>query len=309
MVIVYSTICGPKSADCAVATCYCLTRVAKDRNRVEASTKSLMLMNTVISLEQTPFLRVPEIGCTVELRRSPRARRFSLKVSHTERAAILTLPNRGRVEDASAFLARHADWLKRQMERLPEPVPFVDGAVVPLRGEFHQLRFAGPRRQAGVVWIENTGSSTPLGLDDWRSVSCMRSDPALPELCISGEQDHAPRRFSDWLRSEVRKDIQVCVEKHAKTLQCSPKRIAVRDQATRWGSCSTTGTLSFSWRLIFAPPFVLDYVAAHEVAHLREMNHGPRFWRLVREAFPSMNKARAWLNTYGTELHRFGSAA
>ncbi len=93
----------------------------------------------------------------------------------------------------------------------------------------------------------------------------------------------------------------------AAKLDCQPKRLSVRDQSTRWGSCSTSGTLSFSWRLILAPPFVLDYVAAHEVAHLREMNHGPRFWRLVREAIPAMQKARAWLKTYGAELHRFGA--
>jgi predicted metal-dependent hydrolase len=105
----------------------------------------------------------------------------------------------------------------------------------------------------------------------------------------------------------VRKDIAASVERHAKTLICNPKRIAIRDQATRWGSCSTSGTLSFSWRLIFAPPFVLDYVAAHEVAHMREMNHGPRFWRLLRDTVPGMQKARTWLKTNGAELHRFGS--
>src|SRR5258706_963143 len=273
-----------------------------------------MLARSVISLEQTPVLRVPDIGCTVELRRSPRAKRFSLKVSHTERAAILTLPNRGRVEDASAFLARHSDWLRKQLERLPDPVPFVDGAVVPLRGELHHLKFAGAQRHNGVVWIEKAGmpqpsglSGTMPGLEDWRSLSCLRSDVALPHVYVSGDQVHAPRRFSDWLRTEVRKDIAVSVEKHAKTLECAPKRIAIRDQATRWGSCSTSGTLSFSWRLIFAPPFVFDYVAAHEVAHLREMNHGPRFWRLVRDAVPAMPKARSWLKAHGTDLHRFGS--
>ena len=129
----------------------------------------------------------------------------------------------------------------------------------------------------------------------------------FPKSAISGDTDHAPRRFSDWLRAEVRRDIAASVAKHAKALGCTPKRIAVRDQATRWGSCSTSGTLSFSWRLIFAPPFVLDYVAAHEVAHMREMNHGPRFWRLVKDAVPATQKARIWLKRHGAELHRFGS--
>ncbi len=269
-----------------------------------------MLAASIISLEQTPVLRVPSVGCTVELRRSPRATRFSLKVSHTERAAILTLPNRGRVEDANAFLARHADWLKKQLERLPEPAPFVDGAIIPLRGEPHRVKFAGPQRYSHVVWTENSAgfsAASSGGLGDWRNLSCLRFDAKLPTLYVSGDKEYAPRRFRDWLRTEVRKDIAVSVERHAKTLACNPKRIAIRDQATRWGSCSTSGTLSFSWRLIFAPPFVLDYVAAHEVAHLREMNHGPKFWRLLRDAVPSMHKARVWLKTYGADLHRFGS--
>ena len=265
---------------------------------------------TVIPLEQTPVLRVPSVGCTVELRRSPRAKRFSLKVSHTERAAILTLPNRGRVEDANAFLARHADWLRKQLERLPEPVPFVDGAIIPLRGELHRIRFAGPHRYSRVVWQERNAGTAPVAknaLADWRNSSAQRFDAPIPSLNVSGETEHAPRRFHDWLRAEVRKDISASVEKYAGMLECSYKRIAIRDQATRWGSCSTSGTLSFSWRLIFAPPFVLDYVAAHEVAHLREMNHGPRFWRLMRDAVPGMQRARIWLKTYGAELHRFGS--
>src|SRR5271166_6034958 len=105
-----------------------------------------MLARTVIPLDQTPILRMPNLGCSVSLRRSSRAKRFSLKVSHTERAAILTLPYRGRMEDASAFLSRHADWLRRQLDRLPEPVPFEDGALIPLRGEFHRLKFLGAQR-------------------------------------------------------------------------------------------------------------------------------------------------------------------
>ncbi|MGO9486982.1 MAG: M48 family metallopeptidase [Rhodomicrobium sp.] len=273
-----------------------------------------MLARTVIPLEQTPHLRVPEVGCDVELRRSSRAKRFSLKVSHTERSAILTLPNRGRLEDATAFLARHADWLRRQLERLPEPVPFSDGAVIPLRGAFHRLKFVGVQRNCGVVSVQHYGLETAdipgfAAVPGFPASCCASPSPsaALPQILVTGDLDHAPRRFSDWLRNEVRRDIAVSVAKHAQVLGCAPKRIAVRDQATRWGSCSTSGTLSFSWRLIFAPPFVLDYVAAHEVAHLREMNHGPRFWRIVKDAAPTTQKARVWLKSHGAELHRFGS--
>jgi hypothetical protein len=122
---------------------------------------------------------------------------------------------------------------------------------------------------------------------------------------VAGGDGYQPRRLADWLKTEVKKDLTERVQHHADNLGCSPKRVSVRDQSTRWGSCSTTGTLSFSWRLIFAPAHVLDYVTAHEVAHLREMNHGPKFWRLVKQTMPRMHEARCWLKRWGAELHRF----
>jgi hypothetical protein len=127
----------------------------------------------------------------------------------------------------------------------------------------------------------------------------------LPRLVVTGEAGHQARRLTDWLKSEVRQDLATRVQHHANALNCTPKRVSVRDQSTRWGSCSSTGTLSFSWRLIFAPAHVLDYVAAHEVAHLREMNHGPKFWRLVKQTMPHLHEARCWLKRWGAELHRF----
>jgi predicted metal-dependent hydrolase len=84
------------------------------------------------------------------------------------------------------------------------------------------------------------------------------------------------------------------------------RRISVRDQTSRWGSCSSTGVLSYSWRLIFAPPFVLEYLAAHEVAHLVEMNHSRRFWRLVEHICPHVGRAKTWLDAHGGDLHRYG---
>ena len=80
----------------------------------------------------------------------------------------------------------------------------------------------------------------------------------------------------------------------------------MRDQSSRWGSCNSDGVLSFSWRLILAPPFVLDYLAAHEVAHLVEMNHSVRFWRVVARICPEMDRAKAWITAHGNDLHRYG---
>jgi predicted metal-dependent hydrolase len=97
------------------------------------------------------------------------------------------------------------------------------------------------------------------------------------------------------------------VSVHANRLDLTPARVFVRDQTTRWGSCSTSGALSFSWRLVLAPPFVLDYLAAHEVAHLAHMNHGPRFWAFVERTMPRHDEARVWLRKHGASLHRYGA--
>jgi len=285
-------------------------------------TRGGMLLTQSVDDHRSIFVKIDGVDLAVELRRSYRARRFTLKVSHTERAAILTLPDRGRLDEAGDFLARHFDWLKRQIEKLPQPVALSDGATIPLRGISHRLVFVGPSRRMGVVWVEADGDASPLslslgdGLSDGASQTpCHIANGtvspsaaichAIPRLCVAGAYDHAARRLVDWLKVEARKDITHRVNHHAAALGLAPRRISVRDQATRWGSCSSTGNLSFSWRLIFAPAFVLDYVAAHEVAHLRELNHGPRFWRLVRDLMPEMHKARAWLKQNGAELHRY----
>jgi predicted metal-dependent hydrolase len=163
---------------------------------------------------------------------------------------------------------------------------------VPLRGVRHRLKFLGAGSRNGVV-----RPSAPDG--------AAGAQP-LPVLEISGGPAHAPRRLRDWLEAEARKDLDERVRWHAANIGVRPRALTLRDQKSRWGSCSSTGRLSFSWRLILAPPPVLDYVAAHEVAHLVEMNHGARFWRLVKRTMPDMDKARMWLRENGTELHRYG---
>jgi len=169
---------------------------------------------------------------------------------------------------------------------VPPPVPFVDGVEIPLRGEPHRLCFIGPMRGAPVV-------------------STSAAD-GVRRLNIAGAREHAARRLRDWLFAQAHSDLAQRVAWHTRGLGVRARRITLRDQATRWGSCSANGLLSFSWRLILAPSFVLDYVAAHEVAHLLEMNHGPRFWKLVARSVPRLEEARGWLRREGTDLHRYG---
>jgi predicted metal-dependent hydrolase len=231
---------------------------------------------------------IGDLGAPVEVRRHPGARRLTLRVSRTRRTVIVTLPVQCDLDEAGSFITRNIDWVRARLDSLPDPVPFLDGVFIPLRGEAHRVVFAGPGRRGPVERKPTT---------------------AYPELRVSGQPEHAPRRLKDWLAKEAHRHLDERVAFHAKRLNVSPKRIAVRDQTSRWGSCSTTGVLSFSWRLIMAPPEILDYVAAHEVAHLREMNHGPRFWKLVAKTMPDMDDAKRWLQIYGMDLHRYGAAA
>ena len=114
------------------------------------------------------------------------------------------------------------------------------------------------------------------------------------------------RRITDYLKRQAKRDLEVAVKRYTEMLGVTYRRISIRDQASRWGSCSTSGVLSFSWRLVLAPRYVLDYLAAHETAHLVEMNHSSRFWRLLRRICPEMERAKAWLDVHGTDLHRYG---
>jgi predicted metal-dependent hydrolase len=233
--------------------------------------------------------RIAELDCSVEVRRHPAARRLTLRVSRTRRAVIVTLPVQCDLGEAGTFLNRNIEWVRARLDSVPQRVPFGDGALLPLRGELHRLVFTG-KRAAGYV-VQRHATNSPV-----------------PELRVTGRIEHASRRLRDWLFEEARRDLDTRVVVHARHLNVAPKRIVVRDQATRWGSCSTTGVLSFSWRLIMAPEDILDYVAAHEVAHLAEMNHGPKFWALVARAVPNVKEAKTWLQAYGLDLHQYGPA-
>ena len=237
-----------------------------------------------------PRDKLSVLGAPVEVRRHAGARRLTLRVSRTRRAVIVTLPLQCDLGEAGSFLNRNIDWVRARLDSLPQPVQFSDGAFMPLRGETHRLVFTGvkSRNAQGVV--------------------VRKSASPFPELHVSGALEHAPRRLTDWLAAQAKADLATRAGQHAQALNVKPKRIAVRDQASRWGSCSTTKVLSFSWRLIMAPPAILDYVAAHEVAHLREMNHGTKFWALVRQIYPDLDNAKRWLQIYGLDLHRYGAS-
>nr|WP_245408626.1 SprT family zinc-dependent metalloprotease [Variibacter gotjawalensis] len=222
----------------------------------------------------------------VRLRRHRQARRYTLRIQAATREVILTLPPRGTVKEAKAFAEKHGGWIAARIGRLPEITPFRNGLIIPLRGVPH--RIVHRKGERGTVWTEEDNNGKPI-------------------ICVAGDAEYLQRRVTDYLKREARRDLEVASRAYAEKLGVFIKRLTIRDQASRWGSCSTTGALSYSWRLIMAPPHVLDYLAAHEVAHMVEMNHSNRFWRLVRKIHPGYEKAKVWLDVRGTELHRYGA--
>jgi predicted metal-dependent hydrolase len=233
-------------------------------------------------------LEVKGLHTPIEVRRHPAARRMTLRVSRTRHAVIMTVPMRCNLAEAGSFVTNHIDWVRQHLGSVPSPVPFADGETIPLRGTPHVLRFTGTRDDRFLVRV------TP------------DANGGVPSIVVSGPPQHASRLLANWLIENARRDLDQRVLFHAKKLGVRPKRIALRDPSSRWGSCSTTRVLSFSWRLVLAPPYVLDYVAAHEVAHLAEMNHGSRFWSLVASTVDRMEEARQWLRIRGMDLHRYG---
>ncbi len=236
------------------------------------------------------FFDVVHAGEThrVQVKRVASARRYTLRVRAATRDVVLTLPPRGSLLRAKLFAERHAAWIGTRLAKLPASTPFGPGAIVPLRGIPHEICHRPGAR--GTVWLE---AADPTG-------------GAAAALCVSGEAPFVARRVQDYLMREARRDLLAAVARHTAALGVSARRVTLRDTTTRWGSCSSTGALNFSWRLVMAPPAVLDYLAAHEVAHLAHMNHSAAFWATVARLYPDLDRAEAWLKAFGTGLMRFG---
>ena len=186
-------------------------------------------------------INIEGLPTPVEVRRHHAARRMTLRVSRTRREVVVTLPMSCDLQQAGRFLSSHIDWVRERLVAVPEPQPFRDGGLVPLRGEPHRICFEGPQRGVTVRVASEAGNE-----GDQRA------------LMVRGHFEHAPRRLVSWLIAEARRDLDKCVAHHARKLGVRYGRITVRGQSRRRGSCSSTGNLSFSWRLLIEPPSVLD---------------------------------------------------
>ncbi|MEM8825029.1 MAG: SprT family zinc-dependent metalloprotease, partial [Pseudomonadota bacterium] len=210
---------------------------------------------------------------SIRLKRSVRARRMTLRVGRTDGQVTLTLPAWVSVTEAKGFVAEQARWIARHVAAAPPPRRVTVGAAVPFRGKDVPV-IAGPGRAARLQG----------------------------DAIAVADDGHAGPRVKALLRGLARTHLTSAVDRYAEALGRAPAQITLRDTRSRWGSCSSQGKLMFSWRLVMAPPDVLDYVAAHEVAHLRHMDHSPRFWAQVADLMPDYAPRRAWLRTHGAAL-------
>ncbi|MGB3315571.1 MAG: SprT family zinc-dependent metalloprotease [Albidovulum sp.] len=210
------------------------------------------------------------------LRRSSRARRFSLRVSQLDGKVTLSMPARAREAEALAFAYGKADWVRQALLQSARPERLAPGHVMPFEGR------------------SLTVSVAPV-----RSV-CILGD----EILVPASAADVGVRVRAYLKLAARQRLQAASEVYAGRLGRSFARLTLRDTRSRWGSCTADGCLMYSWRLIMAPQDVLNYVAAHEVAHLEEMNHSEAFWTVVGRLMPDYARHRRWLRTHGPSLHR-----
>lgn len=209
-----------------------------------------------------------------------------LKIDTKSREGVIVLPPGASVTEAKAFAQAKAGWLSRQLRTLPDARPIAPGKLIPVRGEDTRLVLPETGRRASLL-VSNRG----------------------PELHAPGDAATFEPRVIRFLKREAKQDLEAAVARHCDRLGITRKTtVSVKDTRSRWGSCSSSGRVSFSWRLVLAPPKVLDYVAAHECAHLLEMNHSPAFWAHVHTTFGDHRGIRAWLRRNGEALHAVGLA-
>jgi predicted metal-dependent hydrolase len=213
----------------------------------------------------------------ITLRRSARARRFSLRVSRLDGRVTLSLPLRAREAEAMAFLRDQEGWIRQALASVAPVAAVGLGTLLPVEG-------------ARLVLRPGTGRLVRVEGDS---------------LLVPGDAARVGSRVAAFLQVRARDRLAAACDRHAGALGRPYSRLTLRDTRSRWGSCTSDGALMFSWRLILAPPEVLDYVAAHEVAHLAEMNHSPAFWAVVARLCPGYTPRRAWLKRHGQALHAF----
>lgn len=213
----------------------------------------------------------------IYLRRSAQAKRMSLRVSRLDGKVTLTVPRFVTDREALGFAKEKEEWLRTHCEKQPEVLFVTHDTTFPIEGQSYRVTDGAGRRIRAVE----------------------------ADLIVPGKPETVGRRVQAYLKELARDRLASASDHYAAQLGRGYSRLTLRDTRSRWGSCTSDGALMYSWRLILAPPKILNYVAAHEVAHLEEMNHSKAFWDIVHELYGAYQPARKWLHESGADLYRY----
>jgi len=215
----------------------------------------------------------------LSFREHPTAKRLIMRVTPTG-GVVVTMPRRTARRTVLEFVERHKGWAASRLTGRQETIRIADGGSLPFKG----------------------GNLLLAHRPDIRATRLREDADGHPVLEVGGEPAFMGRRVRDFLARQARNDLLEAVTRHAEAVGKQPRAIAIKDTVSRWGSCTSDRRLSFSFRIVMAPPSVLDYLAAHEVAHFVHMNHSAEFWALCRALCPDTEESRRWLKTEGTTL-------
>ena len=235
--------------------------------------KILILNSTTLDLPNGKTAKI-------SIRRSNRARRLKIRILPETGQAELVLPRFIEEQKGISFLRQKTTWVAKHLRKFSEPIPFRDGAMVPL--------FDKPLK---IIHVSEKGADVH------------REDE---NLLVRAPKNVLGRAITTWYKREAGCEITMLAKKKSALLDKTYSRLTIRDTKSRWGSCSASGALNFSWRLIMAPEYVLDYMVSHEVTHLAEMNHSKKFWQIVRTLSSTVDEGKSWLRQNGHNLHRYG---
>lgn len=231
------------------------------------------------ALDKYPFR---EISPHLLIKINPRAKRMALRVDSKKQKVNLVLPKRSSTSRAYAFALEHKHWIRQKIEEMPAKIHFKDGVSIPMLGKEYVIE----------VMQDSTLKKTDISLKNNKIIVLTnKPDPSL--------------RIKRFIINHAKERLSALAHEKAALIDKEISKIEVKDTISRWGSCSHDGKLSFSWRLIFAPMEAFDYVVAHEVAHLRVMNHSPDFWHICEDLSVNYSKGKSWMKRHGGELIRY----
>jgi predicted metal-dependent hydrolase len=230
------------------------------------NTSHTIALNTGAGAEELPIV----------IRKNARSRNMVIRYQPLQHHIALTLPRYVSIAQGLRFVEQKRGWIERQLKHAARPSPLQHGACIPVLGHTYRIEHVGGR---GVVRVEGA------------------------ELLVPGDAAFVGRRVREWLKAQLYAEVTTLAQTHAARIGKQVSKVTLRDTTSRWGSCNHKGHLSFSWRLVFAPYDVMEYVVCHEVAHLQHMDHSPAFWRTVELLQPGHERQRQWLQTQGSSLY------